>query len=191
MARSPADVRLIEAELPEFGVPETRPELAPEIYAGALCARLTDARRRQAGFSALVVYADREHFANIAWLTGFDPRFEEALLVIVAGPRPGASRRARRTRAPAGRRRSRSMSASIRPSACSARIARRTPPLADLLADAGIVAGAKVGVVGWKYYGPQETAEPELLDREPGLHRRHAPRPASDRPARSSTPRRS
>ncbi|MDX2270171.1 MAG: hypothetical protein NW208_18870 [Bryobacter sp.] len=34
------------------------------------------------GYSHLVVYADREHFANLAWLTGFDPRFEEALLIL-------------------------------------------------------------------------------------------------------------
>jgi hypothetical protein len=31
---------------------------------------------------ALVVYADREHCANVAYLTGFDPRFEEALLLL-------------------------------------------------------------------------------------------------------------
>ena len=33
----------------------------------------------------LVVYADREHLANIAFLSGYDPRFEEALLLL--GPR--------------------------------------------------------------------------------------------------------
>ena len=33
----------------------------------------------------LVVYADREHLANIAFLCGYDPRFEEALLLL--GPR--------------------------------------------------------------------------------------------------------
>ena len=27
-----------------------------------------------------MVYGDREHFANLAFLTGFDPRFEEAIL---------------------------------------------------------------------------------------------------------------
>lgn len=30
----------------------------------------------------LVVYGDREHAANIAYLSGFDPRFEEALLLL-------------------------------------------------------------------------------------------------------------
>ncbi|MFO1500756.1 MAG: hypothetical protein U1G07_20615 [Verrucomicrobiota bacterium] len=30
----------------------------------------------------LLVYADREHSANLSYLTGFDPRFEEALLLL-------------------------------------------------------------------------------------------------------------
>ena len=33
-------------------------------------------------YAALVVYADREHAANLHWLTGFDPRFEEAVLLL-------------------------------------------------------------------------------------------------------------
>jgi hypothetical protein len=36
----------------------------------------------------LVVYGDREHFANLAWLTQMDPRFEEMLLVIGPASRP-------------------------------------------------------------------------------------------------------
>jgi hypothetical protein len=34
------------------------------------------------GWTHLVVYGDREHFANLLWLAGFDPRFEEALLIV-------------------------------------------------------------------------------------------------------------
>ncbi len=34
------------------------------------------------GLTHLVVYGDREHFGNIMYLTNFDPRFEEALLII-------------------------------------------------------------------------------------------------------------
>ena len=37
----------------------------------------------------------------------------------------------------------------------------RTPPLADLLRDAGIAAGARIGAVGWKYFGSDETSTPE------------------------------
>jgi len=45
------------------------------------------ARAQAAGLDALVVYADREHSANLAYITGFDPRFEEALLRMPAGSR--------------------------------------------------------------------------------------------------------
>jgi hypothetical protein len=34
------------------------------------------------GFATLAVYADRERFANMAFLTGYEPRFEEALLLV-------------------------------------------------------------------------------------------------------------
>jgi Xaa-Pro aminopeptidase len=37
---------------------------------------------------AVCLYADREHAANLLWLTGFAPRFEEALLVWVLGRKP-------------------------------------------------------------------------------------------------------
>ena len=39
-------------------------------------------KKDQNGVS-LKVYADREHSANLSWLTGFDPRFEEALFILV------------------------------------------------------------------------------------------------------------
>src|SRR5262245_53286665 len=34
------------------------------------------------GFSHLVIYGDREHCANLLWTCGFDPRFEEGLLIL-------------------------------------------------------------------------------------------------------------
>ena len=79
-------VRLIEARLPDFGVPDEQPQLARDIYA-----RRFDAFARaliNAGLDAALVYADREHCANLAYLTGFDPRFEEALLIVVPGTTP-------------------------------------------------------------------------------------------------------
>ena len=51
----------------------------------SIAARLERLRERDAterGYDRLVVYADREHSANLAYLTGFDPRFEEAILVV-------------------------------------------------------------------------------------------------------------
>lgn len=34
------------------------------------------------GYTHLLIYGDREHFSNIYFLTGYDPRFEEALLLL-------------------------------------------------------------------------------------------------------------
>ena len=40
------------------------------------------------GFTAVIVYGDREHFSNVCYLTGYDPRFEETLLVLKTGSTP-------------------------------------------------------------------------------------------------------
>ena len=72
--------------LPDFGHPTSEPVLSRPLYQ----ARVDRLHRRMAieGLEALVIYGDREHVANIAWATGYDPRFEEAICVVVAGRRP-------------------------------------------------------------------------------------------------------
>jgi len=39
-------------------------------------------RMKEEGFSSLIIYADKEHGSNFEYLTGFIPRFEEALQVL-------------------------------------------------------------------------------------------------------------
>ena len=39
-------------------------------------------------YNVIVVYGDREHFSNILYFTGYDPRFEEALLILKRGEKP-------------------------------------------------------------------------------------------------------
>ena len=72
--------RLARLELPDFGMPDREPQIPADSYAGRVDALRARAMAR--GYDRLVVYADREHSANLAWLTGFDPRFEEAILVV-------------------------------------------------------------------------------------------------------------
>ena len=72
--------RLAEIGLPDFGMPETTPEIPAATYGTRLEALRERADAR--GYERLVVYADREHSANMSFLTGFDPRFEEAILVV-------------------------------------------------------------------------------------------------------------
>ena len=61
-------------------MPAERPDLDPALYP----ARVARLRERMATerYTHLVVYADREHSANLSYLTGFDPRFEEAILIL-------------------------------------------------------------------------------------------------------------
>jgi hypothetical protein len=75
--------RLAAIDLPDFGLPTTRPEIPASLYPVRL-ARLRE-RAARLGYDRLIVYADREHSASLAYLTGFDPRFEEALLVVGTG----------------------------------------------------------------------------------------------------------
>ena len=81
-----ASVALKKVALPEFGEPTVMPVVPLRDLRGAH--RGAAGTRRRHGFDAFVVYGDREHAANIAYLTGYDPRFEEALLVIVPGRKP-------------------------------------------------------------------------------------------------------
>jgi hypothetical protein len=63
--------------LPEFGVPDALPLIPRETYAVR-----ADRLVARAGTDWVVVYADREHVANMLHLAGIEPRFEEALLVL-------------------------------------------------------------------------------------------------------------
>jgi hypothetical protein len=78
-------IAVARIDLPDFGMEAVRPELSVRTYLD----RLTQARKGMArqGLDVLAVYGDREHFANLAYLTGMDPRFEEALLLLDRGDR--------------------------------------------------------------------------------------------------------
>src|SRR5262245_4447577 len=75
-----ADPHLKTIRLPDFGSDAFLPELPPALYRARIAA--TRQRATVRGYDLLVIYADREHSANLAYLTGFDPRFEEALLIL-------------------------------------------------------------------------------------------------------------
>lgn len=73
-------------ELPDLGQPGDVPEIGPAVFQARF--RQLEQAREKAGLDAVLIYADREHAANMAWLTGFSPRFEEAIWVQVAGRKP-------------------------------------------------------------------------------------------------------
>jgi hypothetical protein len=149
---------LVEIGLPDFGRPSVEPLIPAELYERRI--ELARERAEQAGYDALIVYADREHFANLAYLTGYDPRFEEALLILVPGRRPvlvvGNEGLAYSAVSPVELERVLYQTFSLpgQPRATS-------KPLRDLLEEVGLARGQIVGISGWKYFEPIEAPEPE------------------------------
>lgn len=79
-------VAFTQIRLPALSVLGPEPTLDENTYRDRW--RRSRERMAEQGIDALVVYADREHPASISWLTGFDPRFEEALFVLPADGTP-------------------------------------------------------------------------------------------------------
>jgi hypothetical protein len=149
--------RLTNMTLPEFGLPNIRPTLSAEIYEGRL-ARFLDLVWDQ-GLDAVAVYADREHSANLSYLTGFDPRFEEALMLVVKGKEPliltGPENQGGAEKA--------LVSADVRlyqPFGLLGQNRIGTKPLEELFAEASLQRGSKIGAVGWKYFSTHESTTP-------------------------------
>ena len=148
--------RLETVGLPDFGMPAAMPEMPPELYAGRL-ERLRE-RMDARGYDRLVVYADREHSANLAWLTGFDPRFEEALLVVGPGGDPAmlvgneCFGLAGVTPLPVRPHLFQDFSLPSQPR-------DRSAPLTEILGGEGIGPGVRVGLVGWKTYADRSASD--------------------------------
>lgn len=147
--------RLRSIAIPDFGLPEAPPAIPAATYE----TRCRDAYAR-AGRRWLAVYGDREHLANIMFLTGIEPRFEEMLLllgpddrrVIVVGNEcidyvplavlPGLEIVLAQSFGLMGQDRT---------------VAPRLP---DVLSDIGLKPGDTVGLAGWKYLEVEEWEGP-------------------------------
>ena len=150
-------------------------ELADELPAIS-GGRVRGADRRPAGSAVdadwIVVYGDREHGANLIFLSNLDPRFEEALLVI--GP---DSRTLMLGKEDVGYVPVVPIDVDVVccPTFSLMGIDRGGgPTLEEALREIGIGAGARIGVVGWKALLRRgvERAPPAIF--APGVLRRHA-----------------
>lgn len=113
------------------------------------------ARMREDGLTHAVIYADREHFTNIFFLTGYDPRFEEALLIVSADALPtlvvGNEGYDYSFVSPLPIERVLYQNFSLQGQKRDALL-----PLERILAEAGVRPGAKAGVIGFKYFEPAD-----------------------------------
>src|SRR5215216_627450 len=145
-------IELRHIPLPDFGIPIERPAI-PTSEFEARC----DALYTAVELDWVAVYGDREHFANLTWLTGYDPRFEEALLLL--GPDQTRALLVGVEGLPY------SEVAGIEldfrfyhPFSIIGQPHTDSPPMEEILRDLGLGNGASVGIVGWK------TADPRDLD---------------------------
>jgi Xaa-Pro aminopeptidase len=152
-------LRIARIDWPDFGAPALPPVLTlPELEG-----RLSQLRGAMAerNLDVLAVYADREHSANMQWLTGFEPRFEEAFLVLTAdrGTLLVGNECLTYTQVSplvqAGR-----IGVELVPSLSLISQPRKGRRIADVLGDL-VPVGARVGTAGWKYFGADEFDAPD------------------------------
>jgi Xaa-Pro aminopeptidase len=151
---------LAELELPDFGYPVFEPKLTPNIYLN----RLERLRKKCTGtYTHILVYGDREHSANIAYLSGFDPRFEEALLIIdieedeqyllVGNEGIGYIE--------ISPIKEHLKPILYQPFSLLGMNRTKSKPLKQILKDSVINRSSIIGIAGWKYYTRQETETPK------------------------------
>jgi Xaa-Pro aminopeptidase len=151
-------VELGPVDLPSYDLPAEQPSVPVATYQ----ARLDAARAAagEAGLDALLVYADREHFANLSYLTGYDPRFEESLLILTPGRAPvllvGNEGEAYAKVVPPG------VEVVLYQSFSLVNQDRSVSPrLGVVLRKAGVGEGVRrVGIAGWKWFSAAEADEP-------------------------------
>lgn len=143
-------VGLKAVTLPEFGEPTVMPSIPRSTYEARIQALL--ARGAAASIDAFAVYGDREHSANLAFLTGYDPRFEEALLIVLPGATPKLLignegwGYAEIVDGPYERALYQTFSLPGQPR-------DRSPSLLEALSDCGLKLGQRIGAIGWKPFG--------------------------------------
>lgn len=148
-------IDLAAIALPDFGPIGEQPSVGSSTYE-ARANRLY----AEAGTDWVVVYADREHFGNMAFLTAFEPQFEEALLLLG----PGGQRvllTGNKTESYAPLARLPGLTVLVAQSLSLMGQDRSVHPrLTDRLRDAGLRKGHSMALVGWKYLEPFEVDGP-------------------------------
>ena len=146
-------VALKKMVLPEFGEPTVMPKIPRSTYQARIDALLS--LGDQAGIDAFAVYGDREHAANVVYLSGYDPRFEETLLVIVPGRTPRLLvgnegwGYAELCAGPYEAVLYQTFSLPAQPR-------DRSAALADVLTDCGLKSGQRIGAIGWKPFSSED-----------------------------------
>lgn len=159
-------VFLKEINWPDFGIPVDLK--VPEPVVTEIEERLKRCHEMMEtrGLTHLIVYGDREHFANLMYLTHFDPRYEESILIISQKDPPlilvGNECGGHLTASPlynSGKlRQERYQSFSL-----ISQPRDQSRPLEAIFKGEGINSNSKIGCIGWKYFSHVEFTTPEKM----------------------------
>ena len=156
-----SDIEYTEVACPVSEIPAAPADMSDGLYAARLN-QLTAALKAR-GLDAAVLYADREHGGNFGWMTGFEPRFEEACLVVHADGRAFVMlgneclKMHAYSRIPVSPVHVPFFSLPDQPM-------EGEQPLADCFRAAGLSAGMKVGLMGWKVFTGRMSDNAHLYD---------------------------
>lgn len=142
-----------DVALPDFGLSEAEPEIPMGLYA-----ERCDRAYQAADCDWLAVYGDREHYANVTYLTGYDPRFEETILLLG----PAGSRLLLVGNEGWGYVSMTQLKVDVvlcQSLSLMGQDRSVAPRLSTVLQEAGIRRGQRVALVGWKYLEPEETTD--------------------------------
>ncbi len=143
-------IQLAEVAMPPLDVPEELPAITAAEFEARIAALLA-----AVDVDHVVVYGDREHAANLIFLTNLDPRFEEVVLVLGRGRRTMLLGREDIGYTPIV---PIPVDTILVPSLSLMGIDRSGTTVEEGLREAGIGAGDRVGVVGWKALIPGESS---------------------------------
>jgi len=152
--------KLADYDLPEFKLPKTQPMIGEDTYYERF--KMFKERAVEEGYTSFIVYGDREHNANMAYLTGYDPRFEESMLVVdLQEDRStivvGHEGLGYLPVSPIND----SLIPVLYPSfSLMGQHREHTPPFIQVLSEAGGESSDMIGVAGWKYFTQEETSDP-------------------------------
>jgi len=146
---------------PVVETPGAPADLTDGLYADRL--ESLKAKLSEQGLDAVVLYADREHGGSFGWMTGFEPRFEEACLVAHADGRAFVMlgneclKMHAYSRIPVTPVHVPYFSLPDQPM-------EGEQPMADCFRAAGLKKGMKIGLMGWKVFTGRLCDNARMLD---------------------------
>ncbi len=145
----PGDIAYAPLKSLDSTTPFKQYVIPQEVYQNRLAALRACMQAEK--LDAVAIYADREHFWNFKYFLGYDPRFEEALLIVTKSDPSTVLlgneclSLAKLSPIPVNGVMAQEFSLPNQPM-------DQHVPLVDLLRAAGIEKGAHVGVIGWKMF---------------------------------------